>query len=89
MIIIFIFHIRQTLLESWKKENFFSMSLFNLNFYFWEIFFFFATSHSMWDPDQGLNLHPLQWKPRVLTTGLPGKSGKSIFFLNKELNKNE
>ena len=52
MIIIFIFHIRQTLLESWKKENFFSLSLFNLNFYFLEMFvvFFFATSHSMCDP---------------------------------------
>ena len=25
-------------------------------------------------PDQGLNSCPLQWKYRVLTTGLPGKS---------------
>ena len=24
-------------------------------------------------PDQGLKLHLLQWKPRVLTTGPPGK----------------
>ena len=25
-------------------------------------------------PDQGLNLHPLHWKHRILTSGLPGKS---------------
>lgn len=38
MIIIFIFHIRQTLLETWKKVLdfffFFVMSLFNLKFLF-------------------------------------------------------
>ena len=25
-------------------------------------------------PNQGLNLHPLQWEDKVLTTRLPGKS---------------
>ena len=25
-------------------------------------------------PNQGSNLHPLPWKCKVLTTGLPGKS---------------
>ena len=39
---------------------------------------FSATPHSMWDPrsptDQGLNMCPLHWKHRVLTTGLPEKS---------------
>ena len=29
-------------------------------------------------PDQGSNPHPLQWKLRVLTTGLPGKSQENI-----------
>ena len=44
---------------------------------FYLIFFFnLATLSSMWDlsPDQGLNLHPLQWKCGVLTNGLPDKS---------------
>ena len=32
-------------------------------------------------PDQGSSLFLLQWKHRVLTTGLPGKSpGKSLWF---------
>ena len=30
-------------------------------------------------PDQGWNPHPLWWKLRVLTTGLPGNSLKYIF----------
>jgi len=30
-------------------------------------------------PDQGLNLHPLHWKPRVLTTGPPGTSCHTHF----------
>ena len=29
-------------------------------------------------PDQGSNPHTLQWKLRVLTTGLPGKSQENI-----------
>ena len=29
-------------------------------------------------PDQGLNLCPLQWKRRVLTTGPPGKSREEL-----------
>ena len=39
-------------------------------------FFFLATLSSMWDlsSDQGLNLHPLQWKCGVLTNGLPETS---------------
>ena len=47
--------------------------LFNLFFCF---VLFLATLSSMWDlsPDQGLNLHPLQWKCGVLTNGLPEKS---------------
>ena len=32
-------------------------------------------------PNQGLNLQPLQWKPRVLTSGSPGTSKKgSLLF---------
>ena len=34
-------------------------------------------------PDQGSNLHPLQWKRRVLTTGLPGES-KLVYFKEEE-----
>ena len=57
--------------------------LFNLNLfhslYFWcyFIYLFLAALHSLWDlsfPDQGLNLGPRQWKCRVPTTGLQGKS---------------
>ena len=41
-------------------------------------FFLFFFGHTMWYmesqfPDQRSNLCPLQWKPRVLTIGLPGK----------------
>ena len=41
--------------------------------------FFFFFSHALWHPrsqflDQGPNLCPLQWKLRVLITGLPGRS---------------
>ena len=32
-----------------------------------------------WFPDQGWNLHPLQWKCRVLTTGPPGNSFISFY----------
>ena len=35
---------------------------------------FFLATHGMQDPYQGLNPHSLQWKLRVLTPGLPGKS---------------
>ena len=36
---------------------------------------FFASLHGMPNfPDQGLNLHSLQWKRGVLTTGPPGNS---------------
>ena len=39
------------------------------------IFFGHAARHvGSWFPNQGLNLSPLQWKLRVLTTGPPGKS---------------
>ena len=31
-------------------------------------------------PNQGWNLCPLQWKPRVLTTGSPGKSLPLLFY---------
>ena len=47
----------------------FKMSLFFLSL------FFLATPYGMQNfPDQGLNLHPLQWKHGVLTTGLPRSS---------------
>ena len=38
--------------------------------------------HCMWDPSSpnGSNPWPLHWQHRVLTTGLPGKSGTFIFF---------
>ena len=38
-------------------------------------FVFLTVSRGIWDlsfPDQGSKPHPLQWKHRVLTTGLPG-----------------
>ena len=34
----------------------------------------------MWNPDHGLNLCPLQWKHKILTTGLSGKSQDFTFF---------
>ena len=45
------------------------------SFYFLNLVFGHAPRHvgSLF-PDQGLNLCPLQWKRRVLTTGPPGKS---------------
>ena len=43
-------------------------------FFIFFIFFFLAASPGMRNfPRQGSNLHPLQWKHRALTTGLPGK----------------
>ena len=44
-------------------------------------------SHGLCSPsgssDQGLNLHPLQWKLEVLTAGLPGKSLEcTCFYFN-------
>ena len=41
-----------------------------------KFFFFWPHQQIIWNlsfPYQGLNLHPLHWKSRVLTTGLPGK----------------
>ena len=40
-------------------------------------FFFFVLSCGMWDltiPSQGLNLDPLQWEHRILSSGPPGTS---------------
>ena len=49
------------------ETNFLNIYLFNL---------LLATLRGMQDlsPDQGLNLYPLQWEHRVITTGLAGKS---------------
>ena len=33
-----------------------------------------------WFPNQSLNLCPLHWEPRVLTTGPPGKSLKESYL---------
>ena len=42
---------------------------------FFKIYFIFLTMlHGMQDLDQGLILSLLQWKHRVVTIGLPGKS---------------
>ena len=48
-----------------------------------EISFFFFSGRTLqhagsYFPDQGLNLHPLQWKREVLTTGPPGKSRRDL-----------
>ena len=59
-------------------------------------FFFFGrnTQHAgSYFPDQGLNLHSLQWKCRILTEGMAGKSLFILFFdpllyLNKTLKVN-
>ena len=48
-------------------------------FFFNLVFIFWPPSTACGIPCQGLNLHPLQWKCRVLTTGLPGKSPDSSF----------
>ena len=54
-------------------------------------FFFFGCARQLvWSyfPDQGLNPGPRQWKPRVLTTGLPRnfpwylKEKNLVFFLD-------
>ena len=37
-------------------------------------FFFLASPRDMWNQDQGLNLCPLHWEHRILTTGLSQKS---------------
>ena len=51
----------------------------------WNLFFFFsccAMQHAGSEfPDQGSNLGPLQWKPRVLATGPPGKSLESFRYM--------
>ena len=45
------------------------------------LFFFFAPRHvESQFPHQGLNLCPLHWKCRVLTTVPSGKSSESFFF---------
>ena len=53
----------------------FILIVFFLNFYRVRAFGIFV-------PDQGLNLHPLHWQHRVLTTGKgpPGKSLKFNFY---------
>ena len=46
------------------------------------IFFFFSCTMQLvgsWFPDQELNPCCLQWKPRVLSTELPGKSPGMVF----------
>ena len=48
--------------------------------FFLNQFFLFLSHHvGSYFPDQGLNLYPLQWKHRILTTGLPGKSLYMVF----------
>ena len=44
--------------------------------------------HGLWDLNspQGSNMCPLQWKHRVLTTGLPGNSFEDFFFASLYLN---
>ena len=50
------------------------------------LFFSRATWHAGSQfPDQGLNLHPMQWKHRVLTTRLPGKSLKGLYTMQFHL----
>ena len=47
---------------------------FQVGFFFLFVFCFFGLSYGTWDltiPSQGLNLGPLQWKSRVLTSGPP------------------
>ena len=49
-------------------------------------FFFFYPSPCLmrnarsYFPYQGLNPHPMEWKPGVLTTGSPGKSPLLLYF---------
>ena len=61
-------------------------------------FFFFAVPWGMWDhaPHQGLNLYPLHWECKVLTTGPPGTSPElclcvpiPLFGLEQGLNLTE
>ena len=43
-----------------------------------------------WFPDQELNLCPLHWKCRFLTTGLPAKSrGTSFSFFSQPVSRFE
>ena len=55
-----------------------------------EIFFFFSRQ-IMWHTDLsswlGIELCPLQWKCRFLTTGPPGKSQQEIFIDNNKWEK--
>ena len=49
-------------------------------------FFFFFFGHAIhhvgsYFPDQGSNRCPVQWKHRLLTTGLPGNSQERIIFV--------
>ena len=45
-------------------------------------FFYCAVQHvGSYFPKQGLNLCPLRWEPRVLTTGPPGKSLLILNFI--------
>ena len=54
------------------RKGFFKIYLF---IYFW----LHHTACEILDSHRGLNLYPLQWKSRVLTTGLSG-SERDFFF---------
>ena len=49
------------------------LSFIALLFFFFKFLFFGCMACGILVPDQGSNLHPRQWKHRVLTTGPPGK----------------
>ena len=54
---------------------YYAHSLLFLNFYLLNLLYGHATSHARCEfTNQELNLHPLQWKNKVLTTGQPRKS---------------
>ena len=67
---------------------FLSRSLLASLFFIWpkaQVFFFIALATLQHVgsqlPNQGLNPCPLDWKLRVLTTGLPGKSPRSFILI--------
>ena len=41
-----------------------------------------VAAHGVYFPDQGSNLGPLHWEPKVLATGPPGKSPPCIFYFS-------
>ena len=54
-------------------------NLYIIEFHFLCLFYLFTYGRNVrlvasYFPDQGLHQWPLQWKARILTTGLPGKS---------------